>query len=101
MPVIETGTGNCHVYVHESADFAKARAIVMNAKTQRVGVCNACESLLVDEAVASAFLPEMLRELAAAGVTIHGGRGGTRGCRGSGGRGSRALCGRNARRLGS
>ena len=72
VPVIETGTGNCHVYVHESADFAKARAIVMNAKTQRVGVCNACESLLVDEAVASAFLPEMLRELAAAGVTIHG-----------------------------
>lgn len=72
VPVIETGTGNCHVYVHESADFAKARAIVMNAKTQRVGVCNACESLLVDEAVAPAFLPEMLRELAAAGVTIHG-----------------------------
>ena len=72
MPVIETGTGNCHVYVHESADFAKARAIVMNAKTQRVGVCNACESLLVDESVAAAFLPEMLAELDAAGVTVHG-----------------------------
>ncbi len=43
VPVIETGTGNCHIYVHESADFAKARAIIMNAKTQRVGVCNACE----------------------------------------------------------
>ncbi len=72
VPVIETGTGNCHVYVHESADFAKARTIVMNAKTQRVGVCNACESLLVDASVAADFLPEMLRELAAAGVTIHG-----------------------------
>lgn len=72
VPVIETGTGNCHVYVHESADFAKARAIVMNAKTQRVGVCNACESLLVDESVAAAFLPEMLAELDAAGVTVHG-----------------------------
>ncbi|HIT52237.1 MAG TPA: glutamate-5-semialdehyde dehydrogenase [Candidatus Aveggerthella excrementigallinarum] len=72
VPVIETGTGNCHVYVHETADFAKARAIVMNAKTQRTGVCNACESLLVDRAVASAFLPEMLAELAAAGVLVHG-----------------------------
>ena len=72
VPVIETGTGNCHTYVHASADFDKARRIVMNAKTQRVGVCNACESLLVDEAVATAFLPQMLSELAAAGVTIHG-----------------------------
>lgn len=72
VPVIETGTGNCHVYVHESADFEKARAIVMNAKTQRVGVCNACESLLVDEAIAADFLPDMLGELDAAGVTIHG-----------------------------
>ena len=71
VPVIETGTGNCHTYVHASADFEKARRIVMNAKTQRVGVCNACESLLVDEAVAAAFLPQMLSELAAAGVTIH------------------------------
>lgn len=72
VPVIETGTGNCHTYVHASADFDKARRIVMNAKTQRVGVCNACESLLVDDAVATAFLPQMLSELAAAGVTIHG-----------------------------
>ncbi len=72
VPVIETGTGNCHVYVHESADFDKARAIVMNAKTQRVGVCNACESLLVDDAVARAFLPQMLSELAGAGVLVHG-----------------------------
>ena len=58
VPVIETGTGNCHVYVHSSADFDRARAIVMNAKTQRVGVCNACESLLVDESIADDFLPE-------------------------------------------
>lgn len=72
VPVIETGTGNCHIYVHASADFEKARAIVMNAKTQRVGVCNAAESLLVDRAAAAAFLPTMLAELAAAGVVVHG-----------------------------
>lgn len=72
VPVIETGTGNCHVYVHETADFSRARAIVMNAKTQRTGVCNACESLLVDKSVAAAFLPQMLRELADAGVVVHG-----------------------------
>lgn len=72
VPVIETGTGNCHIYVHETADFAQARAIVMNAKTQRVGVCNACESLLVDRAIAASFLPGMLTELDQAGVTVHG-----------------------------
>lgn len=72
VPVIETGTGNCHAYVHATADFARARAIVMNAKTQRTGVCNACESLLVDESAAKEFLPEMLAELARAGVVIHG-----------------------------
>lgn len=72
VPVIETGTGNCHVYVHASADLDRARAIVMNAKTQRVGVCNAAESLLVDRAVAGAFLPAMLVELARAGVLVHG-----------------------------
>ena len=72
VPVVETGTGNCHIYVHESADIEKARAIVMNAKTQRVGVCNAAESLLVDDAIAPAFLPGMLDELAHAGVLIHG-----------------------------
>ncbi|MDO4589926.1 MAG: glutamate-5-semialdehyde dehydrogenase [Slackia sp.] len=71
VPVIETGTGNCHVYVHETADFARARAIVMNAKTQRTGVCNACESLLVDRSVAHAFLPGMLQELFDAGVVVH------------------------------
>lgn len=72
VPVIETGTGNCHAYVHESADLGRARAIVMNAKTQRVGVCNAAESLLVDDTVADRFLPGMLVELAGAGVLVHG-----------------------------
>ena len=72
VPVIETGTGNCHIYVHESADFEKARAVVMNAKTQRVGVCNAAESLLVDERVAREFLPAMLIDLASADVLVHG-----------------------------
>ncbi len=60
VPVIETGTGNCHIYVHESADFDKALNIIVNAKTQRVGVCNAAESLLVDRAVADAFLPAVV-----------------------------------------
>ncbi len=71
VPVIQTGVGNCHVYVHERADFAMARAIVMNAKTQRPGVCNACESVLVDASVTDAFVPGLLDELAAAGVTVH------------------------------
>ena len=72
VPVIETGTGNCHVYVHESADLERAEAIVVNAKTQRVGVCNACESLLVDERVAGPFLARMLPVLAEHGVLVHG-----------------------------
>ncbi len=72
VPVIETGVGNCHVYVHESADLDMARNIVMNAKTQRPGVCNACESLLVDASIAGEFLPQMMEQLAAAGVTMHG-----------------------------
>ncbi len=72
VPVIETGTGNCHIYVHESADLSKAVPIVVNAKCQRVGVCNAAESLLVDEAVAERFLAEMLPVLAERGVLVHG-----------------------------
>ena len=63
IPVIETGTGNCHLYVDESADLNMAADIVMNAKTQRVGVCNACESLLVHENVKEAFLPVMAERL--------------------------------------
>ena len=62
VPVIETGTGNCHVYVHESADYDKARAIIVNAKCRRLGVCNAAETLLVDEAAAEGFLPAALAE---------------------------------------
>ena len=71
VPVIETGTGNCHIYVHSSADLAKARAILMNAKTQRVGVCNAAESLLIDRAVAPDYLPAILSDLASADVLVH------------------------------
>ena len=58
--------------MHETADFNRAITILLNAKTQRVGVCNACESLLVDESIAADFLPKALRALAEAGVTIHG-----------------------------
>ena len=64
VPVIETGTGNCHVYVHESADFDMAREILVNAKCRRFGVCNACETLLVDASIAADFLPKALSELA-------------------------------------
>ncbi len=63
VPVIETGTGNCHVYVHESADLHEALRIVENAKCRRYGVCNAAETLLVDEAVAQAFLPQVFATL--------------------------------------
>jgi glutamate-5-semialdehyde dehydrogenase len=72
VPVIETGVGNCHVYVDEHADLDKALAILLNAKTHRPSVCNATESLLVHEAVASAFLPRALTALAGHGVTVHG-----------------------------
>lgn len=57
VPVIETGTGNCHIFVDESADLDMALNIIFNAKTQRIGVCNACESLVVHRAVAEKFLP--------------------------------------------
>ncbi|PJI93284.1 glutamate-5-semialdehyde dehydrogenase [Luteimicrobium subarcticum] len=72
VPVIETGVGNVHVYVDASADHDAALAILLNAKTQRVGVCNAAETLLVHADVAPAFLPEALRALAGAGVVLHG-----------------------------
>ena len=71
VPVIETGTGNCHVYVHESADLAKAEAIVLNAKCRRYGVCNAAETLLVDRIIADDFLPSALAALAQRGVVLH------------------------------
>ena len=72
VPTIETGTGNCHIYVHADADLDKAEPILLNAKTQRIGVCNAAESLLVDEAVAEKALPRLVGALARAGVLIHG-----------------------------
>ena len=63
IPVIETGTGNCHIYVDKTADLQMAADIIMNAKTQRVGVCNACESLLVHESVKDALLPVLAERL--------------------------------------
>lgn len=63
IPVIETGTGNCHIYVDETADLSMAADIIMNAKTQRVGVCNACESLLVHNSVKDALLPVLAERL--------------------------------------
>jgi glutamate-5-semialdehyde dehydrogenase len=72
VPVIETGVGNCHVYVDASADVAMARDIVLNAKTQRPSVCNAAETVLVHAAAADTVLPVLLPALAAAGVTVHG-----------------------------
>ncbi|MDQ1711936.1 MAG: glutamate-5-semialdehyde dehydrogenase [Frankiaceae bacterium] len=72
VPVIETGVGNCHVYVDATADVDTAVAIVIDAKTTRPSVCNAAETLLVHEFVAGAFLPKVLAALALAGVTVHG-----------------------------
>ncbi len=70
VPVIETGTGNCHIYVDASADMAAE--ILLNAKTQRIGVCNACESLVVHEAVADSFLPLAAARLAEKNVEMRG-----------------------------
>jgi len=72
VPVIETGAGNCHVYVDAAADLDRALAVVMNAKTHRPSVCNAAESLLVHRDVAAEFLPRVVRALQEAGVTVHG-----------------------------
>ena len=70
VPVIETGIGNCHIYIHELADPEKARRIVVNAKCQRPSVCNAAESLLVDESDLRARLAGILKELEENGVTV-------------------------------
>ena len=72
VPVIETGVGNCHVYVDADADLDMALRITLNAKTQRPSVCNAAETLLVHQSVADEFLPTVLGALHDAGVTIHG-----------------------------
>jgi glutamate-5-semialdehyde dehydrogenase len=72
VPVIETGVGNCHIYVDAAVDVDQAVAVVLNSKTQRVSVCNATETLLVHAGAAPTFLPAAMAALAAAGVTIHG-----------------------------
>lgn len=72
VPVIETGTGNCHIYVDETADFDMAVNIIFNAKTQRTGVCNACESLVVHSSVADAFLKQLAKRLAEKNVEMRG-----------------------------
>ncbi|MGZ4305167.1 MAG: glutamate-5-semialdehyde dehydrogenase, partial [Solirubrobacteraceae bacterium] len=72
VPVIYAASGNCHVYVDSSADLEAARAIILNAKLQRPGTCNAAETLLVHSDVAEAFLPQALRALADADVALHG-----------------------------
>lgn len=72
VPVIETGVGNCHVYVDVSADQGMARRIILNAKCSRPGVCNAIENLLVAEPIASEFVPVIVRDLTAAGVEVRG-----------------------------
>lgn len=72
IPVIETGTGNCHIYVDEDANLEKAVPIIINAKTQRIGVCNACESLVIHEKIREAFLPELKKALDEKKVEIRG-----------------------------
>lgn len=72
VPVIETGVGNCHVYIDAAADLDKALAIVLNAKTHRTSVCNAAESLLVHADLVDTFVPRVVAALQEAGVTLHG-----------------------------
>ena len=72
MPVMYAAAGNCHVYVHADADLEMARRIAVNAKTQRPGVCNAAETLLIDAAIAARFAPAVLGDLREAGVELVG-----------------------------
>jgi len=72
IPVIETGTGNCHVYVDKDADLDMAAEIIYNAKTQRIGVCNACESLVIHRDVRESFLPKLKEKLDASKVELRG-----------------------------
>ncbi|WP_018599251.1 glutamate-5-semialdehyde dehydrogenase [Mycobacterium sp. 155] len=71
VPTIETGVGNCHVYVHESADLDLAEKILLNSKTRRPSVCNSAESLLVDASIADVAVPRLVAALQDAGVTVH------------------------------
>lgn len=72
IPVIETGTGNCHIYVDQSADLDMAVKIIMNAKTQRIGVCNACESLVIHQEIREEFLPKLATALRTKNVEMRG-----------------------------
>ena len=72
IPVIKTGNGNCHIYVDEFADFDKAISIIINAKTQRIGVCNACESLVIHKKIAQDFIPLLVNNLSKYDVEIRG-----------------------------
>lgn len=72
VPTIETGVGNCHVFVHSSADLDMAETIVLNSKTRRVSVCNAAETILIDSAIADVAVPRLLQALQTHGVTVHG-----------------------------
>jgi len=74
VPVIETGAGNCHIFVDESGDFEMANRIILNAKTQRPSVCNAAEKLLVHSRIAGKFIPQIARRLIEAGVELRGDR---------------------------
>jgi glutamate-5-semialdehyde dehydrogenase len=71
VPTIETGVGNCHVYVHDAADLEVAERILLNSKTRRPSVCNAAETLLIDTAIAEQAMPRLLNALQDAGVTVH------------------------------
>ncbi len=72
VPVLETGTGNCHVYIDADANLQKALDIVINAKTSRTSVCNACESILIHRGIRDSFIRSLLQELSEHGVKIHG-----------------------------
>lgn len=72
IPVLETGSGNCHTYVDKEADLEKALPIIMNAKTQRTSVCNACESILIHQDVSIDFIKQLITSLQSANVIIHG-----------------------------
>ncbi len=71
VPTIETGVGNCHVYVHDAADLDMAERILLNSKTRRPSVCNAAETLLIDRAIADQAMPRLINALQDAGVTVH------------------------------
>lgn len=72
VPTIETGVGNCHVYIHEAADLDIAEEVLLNSKTRRPSVCNAAETLLIDRAIAGSAVPRLVDALTAAGVAVHG-----------------------------